>query len=337
MGIRKRGKTWWIDITAPSGDRVRRSAQTEERREAQEYHDRLKAELWRVDKLKEKQKRTWDEAALRWLDDRKRGSEDTLVGILRWLQPHLRGKVLQDITPSVIEDIMRRKRKEEVSPSTVNKYLTVIRAVLRFAHGLGWMESVPRVRTIPTDDRRIRFLTHAEAARLLKELPEHQRDLAQFALLTGLRQRNILELSWDQIDMDRRLAWIHPEQAKGRKAIGIPLVPEALAILRKNEGNHPERVFTFEGKPIGQVNTKAWRKALKRAGITDFRWHDLRHTWASWHLQQGTPLAVLQELGGWSDYKMVQRYAHLSKDHLSGYAEKISYGTNPSHPKLKIV
>ena len=71
-----------------------------------------------------------------------------------------------------------------------------------------------------------------------------------------------------------------------------------------------------------------------RAGITDFRWHDLRHTWASWHIQQGTPLHVLQELGGWSDIRMVQRYAHLSADHLAVYADRLSQlrviSTNPA-------
>ena len=59
-------------------------------------------------------------------------------------------------------------------------------------------------------------------------------------------------------------------------------------------------------------------------GIENFRWHDLRHTWASWHVQQGTPLHVLQELGGWSDYEMVRRYAHLSVEHLAEYADNLS-------------
>jgi integrase len=134
------------------------------------------------------------------------------------------------------------------------------------------------------------------------------------------------------MDLDSGMCWIHPDQAKGKKAIGVPLGKEAVEILRRQKGKHEERVFVFEGLPIRQVNTKAWRKALKRAGIADFRWHDLRHTWASWHIQSGTPLAVLQELGGWSDYKMVQRYAHLSS-----YAENLGYGTNSSQPKFQIV
>ena len=69
---------------------------------------------------------------------------------------------------------------------------------------------------------------------------------------------------------------------------------------------------------------KRAQKALVRAGIDNFRWHDLRHTWASWHVQSGTSLQELQQLGGWSDYEMVLRYAHLSSDHLRLAAERIT-------------
>ena len=88
-------------------------------------------------------------------------------------------------------------------------------------------------------------------------------------------------------------------------------------------GKHPDSVFTYRGRPVKKCNTKAWRKALKKVGISDFRWHDLRHTWASWHVQNGTPLHALQELGGWSDIRMVQRYAHLAPEHLSEYAGRL--------------
>ena len=70
-------------------------------------------------------------------------------------------------------------------------------------------------------------------------------------------------------------------------------------------------------------NTKAWRNALVAAGIEDFRWHDLRHCWASWLVQKGTPLHVRQELGGWSDIRMVQRNAHLVPEHLMDYANRL--------------
>lgn len=121
-----------------------------------------------------------------------------------------------------------------------------------------------------------------------------------------MRRANVTGLQWSQLDLARRLAWIHPDQAKARKAIAVPLNSEAVVIIRK------------------QVSTRAWYGALQRAGINDFRWHDLRHTWASWHVQSGTPLHVLQELGGWESAEMVRRYAHLSADHLAPYADRLS-------------
>ena len=97
----------------------------------------------------------------------------------------------------------------------------------------------------------------------------------------------------------------------------MPLNAEAVVLIRKQLGKHATHVFSFKGQPITQVSTKAWYKALERAGIVDFRWHDLRHTWASWHVQQGTPLHVLQELGGWESAEMVRKYAHLACEHLA--------------------
>ena len=83
-------------------------------------------------------------------------------------------------------------------------------------------------------------------------------------------------------------------------------------------------MFSFRGHPVRQVNTKAWRAALVRAGIAAFRWHDLRHTWASWHVQARMPLHVLQELGGWECVEMVRKYAHFSTVHLTEYVDRLS-------------
>ena len=155
-------------------------------------------------------------------------------------------------------------------------------------------------------------------------------DLAIFSLATGLRAANVTGLEWSQVDEERKLCWVHPDQAKARKAIAVPLNAEALAIVRKQTGIHPTHVFSFRGKPIVQVSTKAWYGALKRVGIQNFRWHDLRHTWASWHVQQGTPLFVLQELGGWESAEMVRRYAHLAANHLAPFADRLSALSVPS-------
>lgn len=102
-----------------------------------------------------------------------------------------------------------------------------------------------------------------------------------------------------------------------------------MQVLRSQKGQHPVHVFTFRGEKVLQVSGAAWYRALKRAGIEDFRWHDLRHTWASWHVQNGTPLYALQELAGWETEKMVRRYAHLSAEHLAAFAGNVErHGTN---------
>jgi integrase len=93
----------------------------------------------------------------------------------------------------------------------------------------------------------------------------------------------------------------------------------AMCVIMRHAGKHPIHVFSYLGEPIKQVSTRAWYRALKRAGLEDFRFHDLRHTWASWHIQSGTPLFALQELGGWETERMVRRYAHLAADHLAAY------------------
>jgi hypothetical protein len=82
-------------------------------------------------------------------------------------------------------------------------------------------------------------------------------------------------------------------------------------------------VFTFRGKRLANANTRTWRAALKACGIEDFRWHDLRHTWATWLRQNDVPTWVLQELGGWKSETMVRRYAHMSVKHLQPYADQL--------------
>ena len=91
-------------------------------------------------------------------------------------------------------------------------------------------------------------------------------------------------------------------------------------MLRRGWSQHPEFVFTYAGRPIQRPDILTWQRACKKVGIADFRWHDLRHTWASWHVQAGTSLQTLMELGGWSSYEMVLRYAHLAGEHLHSAA-----------------
>lgn len=332
MSLRKRGgSVWWIDFYAPNGERVRRSTETEDRRQAQELHDKLKSEAWRLDKLGERARHIWEDAVVRWLKETPhKATHEEDKSKLRWLDAHLAGMELQHINRAVIDRIAEAKRTDGCSNATVNRTLGLVRAILRRAEReWEWIDRVPAVRLLKEPTRRIRFLTQDQARTLLRELPEHLRDMVTFTLATGLRAANVTGLGWEQVDLERRMAWVHPDQAKARKAIPVPFNEAAMEVVRRQAGRHAVYVFTYEGMPVKQVSTKAWYKALKRAGIESFRFHDLRHTWASWHVQGGTPLAVLQELGGWETPSMVRRYAHLAADHLAAYADRVDVlGTN---------
>jgi integrase len=325
MSLRKRGGIWWVDVRAPNGERVRRSAETANKALAQEFHDRVKSELWRIAKLSDRPQRIWNEAVVRWLKEHSHkatAGED--VTKLRWLDRHLGGKPLAVINRSLVDTITDAKLAEGVSHATVNRTLELLRAILRKSvDDWEWLDRAPKIRMLKEPCRRIRFLRHEEAERLIAALPEHLAAMASFSLATGLRAANVTGLLWSQVDMVRRVAWIHPDQAKARRAIPVPLNTNAVLVMRQRLGKHPTHVFSFHGKPIKQVSTKAWYAALAAAGIEDFRWHDLRHTWASWHVQAGTPLFALQEMGGWQSADMVRRYAHLAADHLAPYAEKL--------------
>jgi integrase len=281
MALFNRAGTYYVKLTAPDGTRIRRSTGTSDRRKAEEYHDKLKAELWDLARLKVKPKRTWDEAALRWLKEKahKRSYRDD-VGRIRWFTHHLRGKTLDQVSRDMIDRIISRYLARR-SDRTKDLYVALIRAIFRKAmREWEWVEQIPAFRTYSKGDKvRVRFLTHEQAEALLDRLPEHQSEVVMFALATGLRQGNILGLTWDRVDMTRRIVTIEHGDTKNGNALGIPLNDVALGVLNRQRGKHARHVFTFRGQPLRNANNNTWRAALKAVGIKDFRWHDLRHTW----------------------------------------------------------
>ena len=147
--------------------------------------------------------------------------------------------------------------------------------------------------------------------------------MAIFSVATGLRAGNVKGLEWSYVDLERRHIWIPGEQHKNGRPHSVPLNEMAMAVLLRQVGKHPTRVFTYRGEHIGQANTRAWSAALIRAGIENFRWYDLRHTFASWHRQAGTPTHELQRLGGWKTGSMVERYAHVAPEALQHAASRL--------------
>ena len=321
---RKDSPHWWIKLTPRSGPSVQRSTGTADKLKAREYHDKLKASLWDQERLGIKPERSWREAVVRWLEETsEKATHKEDKKKLVWLHGFLGELNLDQVTRDVIDQIRSAKLKE-VSKGTVNRYLALVRAILlRARDEWEWVDKVPKVRLFKETSSRERSLTVEQAKALLEQLPEHQREVVLFALATGLRQRNVLGLEWQQVNLAQRHAWIHGWQSKNRRPISVPLNEMALAVLKRQEGKHSTRVFTFRGRPLNSANTKAWQAARRRAGIQDFRWHDLRHTWATWQRQAGTPTHELQRLGGWRTGAMVERYAHLAPDHLAIAASRL--------------
>lgn len=323
MSLFKRGNVWYYKV-CQGGQVIQRSTGTTDKVKAQELHDRVKVSLWEQLRLGVKPSRTWKEAVLRWLEetsDKATHQED--IRKLKWLDKYLGNLTLDAVTLEVIDNL-KHARLREAGKATANRYLALVRSILRKSRDeWEWLDKMPKVKLFKEAEGRERALTPQEANRLLAELPPHLRDMALFTLHTGLRQSNVLKLEWSCVDLARCHAWVKAGDSKNRKAIPVSLNAQAMEVLSRQVGKHPLRVFTYKGSPIVQVMSHQWKAALVRSGLDDFRWHDLRHTWATWLRQLGTPTHELQRMGGWKTPLMVERYAHIAPDHLSASAAKL--------------
>lgn len=319
MSLYRRGNWWWIDISSDSG-RVREPAGTTDKRQAQEYHEKRKSEIWRRDKLGEAEPVTWGEAVKTWMAVKPRSLPERYL--LRSLAADLALSETLPLGSSVVERLLSGMSK---SAGTYNRVLSLIVAI-HSASGL----AAPSVKRRPSPIGRTRWLTSEEWQKLLKALWEESptlADLAEFSIHTGVRENNALELRWDQLDLKRRVAWFYADQMKGRVPHGIPLNDAACAVLERREGTPKVYVFPSpdSGKPYTKASNRAWYAALRKSKLkgTGVVWHSLRHTWASWAVMSGVKLEEVMRLGGWKTYSMVLRYAHLAPEHLSEAASKV--------------
>jgi len=312
MALYRRGNIWWISFTAPDGKQIRCSARTEDKQKAQQLFDKLKYESWAVKNLNARPRRTWDEAALKWLEEKQdKKSLQSDITMIRYLTAFLRGRYLDELTRGELMDIAERKKRES-SPARANRYLALIRAIMNRAVKVWeWLDKAPHLSLYREPDGRVRYLTTPEIHRLADELPDHLKPVFKFAIMTGLRRANILNLRWSQVDFIRGQIVIDSREMKAGRTHVVPITAAIQALLMELVNIHPVYVFTYRGRKMSDIG-EAWNKAVKRAGIEDFRFHDCRHTWASILRQSGVPLDQLQEMGGWHSEGMVRRYAHLA-------------------------
>ena len=244
-------------------------------------------------------------------------------GKCRHLHSYLGDMMLNQINGDVVWRIIQSEMRRGIKIATVNRHLAVVRAILRMARDeWQWIDSIPKIRLLPGEVERDRWLTREEADHLLAFCPPHIAAIARFAMATGCRAKEITGLEWNRVDLARRTAWL--DHTKNGTSRGVPLNHDAVQVLEEQQGKHERFCFTYEGKPIsGGVSSRAWRNAVDKAGLGDLRFHDLRHTWASWHRQCGTSCDELKELGGWKTRSMVDRYAKFATDHLAFAAGRI--------------
>lgn len=316
MSIKLRGDVYWMDVQI-NGVRIRESLKTNDKKQAQNLYDIRRAELWQGKVLKARPKKTFKDACARWLVERghkKSISEDQ--DKINYFMPKLGSKQLADLTRDDIEAAL----PQDVTGSTRNRYRALVRAMLRAAErDWDWLDRAPILKAEAEAKRRVAFLSRDQAEVLIANLPEKYRMPVRFALLTGLRRSNVFGLTWEKVDLERGVAVVEADEAKAGHRIVVPLNSQARELLASLPEPHTGRVWGN----LTRVWANTWESACKRSGVPGFRFHDLRHTWASWHAMAGTPLSVLQELGGWHSHEMVQRYAHLSPEHLAAAAERV--------------
>lgn len=298
------------------GQRIRRRAQSDDRKLAEEEAAVLEAEILRTGWHGERRgSRSFAEAALSYLEaaPRTESTKARLNKLLRALGEAPLSSINQDSVARLNKIVLR----PGASPATVRRGVIVpLRAVINHAHKLGWCD-VPYFVVPKQPQGRTRFLLPEEAERLIEHAAPHLQPLLTFLLCTGARMSEALELEWRDVDLasGRAIFW---RTKNGRRRV-LALPPRSV-LARSVDGGVRGTIFhTAAGAPYasrerqggGQIKT-AWKAALRRAALDpELTPHDLRHTWASWHYAVHRDLLALKEAGGWSSVVLVERYAHL--------------------------
>jgi len=337
MSIRKDKSSgiWQIAISPPGGGaRIRCSAGTTDKQAAAEYHDRLKADLWRQAKLGDRPEKQFEDAAVQLLSQ-SAGQRDYATKLLHveYWREQFAGRTLRSLTAGEIVEHLPTHRTYQRNPprplanGSKNKYLATIRRMLNIAVELDWLDKCPKLPRYEEPDIRVRWEPPHRIIALIEamSLPWMQ-DAAIVAVASGMREDELFSVQPLTVNLADRSTWIEHETAKSKRARSVPLNDDAFQVIERRMQTAQCWVFTRDngdGRKIGQHDRRVFQRACEIVGIEDFHWHDLRHTWASWHVQHGTPLMVLKELGGWETIEMVQKYAHLAPSHLAAHANAV--------------
>jgi integrase len=244
---------------------------------------------------------------------------------LQRLLDHFDGLNLSDFNLRIIQDYTD-ERLASVKEGTVHRELSVLRAILNKAHREERLAVVPPFPRVKNSKGRCRWLTVDEERRLLEAAAPHLRALIGIAIDTGGRRSELFKLNWRNVDLER--GFLTFTDTKNGEDRSVRLTDRALRILASLNPKTEGAVFTYGGRPIKNVKT-GFGLARKRAGLSDFRFHDLRHTFASRLVQRGIPIYEVMHLTGHKSVSMVQRYAHLAPDYQDKAIKALnSFGHN---------
>jgi integrase len=286
----------------------------------------------------EARKRTLADAIDRYLDvtlprARHRKNAPEQQRQLAWWRDQLGTRALVAITPSVLAEardvLAKRKARSgaKVSGATINRYLSAVSSVLTIAaKEYGWIPRNPldNVKRFEDSRSRERFLSDGERKALLEACDASPlvalRSIVELALATGARKGELLGLDWSNVDLDRRV--VRFLDTKNGEARTVPLAPTAVAVLKKSRSERERTgpVFPFS---VAQLH-KHWRPASDAAGLADVRFHDLRHSAASYLAMSGASLMDIAAILGHKTLSMVKRYSHLSEQHTTAAVDRMA-------------
>jgi len=293
-------------------------------------------------KTREAQRRTLKAAIDRYFDEVLPGNRlktrRTKRPILIWWRRQLGEYTLAELTT----DLVATKRHElavqggctgkPLNPATCNAYVRILSHVLTIAlKRWAWLENHPlqHLDALPASNGRVRFLSDDERVRLLKACRQSWEPrlypLTLLAISTGARRGELMGLRWRDIDLERGIAVLH--ETKNQERRQLMLAGSALEELRhyhqRCDDSEDQLIFAgARGKP--RFPWPAWREALAAAEIEDFRFHDLRHTAASYLAMSGATLAEIAEVLGHKTLAMVKRYAHLTQSHTHSVVARMN-------------
>ena len=277
--------------------------------------------------VKKETQLTFNELAERYVENF--GNQKSFKGfkshVVRDLREVFEARRLSEITYLDLETYRNRRKATGTkagkprTDASVNRDMAILGHMLSKAVEWGLLESSPFKKgkrlMFKENNQRLRFLSETEVEALLNACTLHLQAIVEVALLTGMRRGELLGLQWEQI----RNGFIYLTENKSGKARQIPINERLAVILRDLRGkNQLKSQYVFcdpQGRRFYEVK-RSFTSACKRAGLEDFRFHDLRHTFASHLVMAGASLKAVQELLGHADLKMTMRYAHLSHEHL---------------------